>query len=911
MVALAGSARGSGRRRDPFMHRARVGAGARREGRIEMERSLFRYILHHTWRDQVWLLVITAVSFPLIYVNLELPKMIVNGAISGKNLPTTVFGFDITQIEYLMVLSLTLLALITLNGAIKYYLNVYRGVVGERMVRRLRYDLCRSVLRFPLPHFKKTSAGEIIPMITAETDPIGGFIGDSIALPAFQGGILLTYLVFIFVQDFWLGVAAVALYPPQVWLIPKLQRKINQLSKSRIQTTRQLSDRIGDTIAGAAEIRANDTSRYELADVSDRLGTIYGIRFDIYKRKFFVKFLNNFLAQITPFFFYSIGGYFVIRGELSLGALVAVLAAYKDLIDPWKEILKWYETKEDVRVKYEQIVSQFEPPDLIARELVDNPPETVPRLSGSLVASGLTYSEDGSANDVDRVTFEIRAGEHVALIGVGKSGKDDVARLLARLTFPTSGRVAIGEVNLASAHGAVTGRRIAYEAQNAHIFSGTLLHNLLYGLKHRPVSAAVYDEEEAERQRRRTRDALTTANSPEDIRADWVDFEGAGIADGRERALSALRLVAMDNEVLAFGLASKADPEIDGGLVARVLEARAKVRSRVGSPELARLVELFDRDRYHTNISIGENLLFGTPRAAAFQYDNLARNAEVLDLLRDVGLLADFEAVGVKVAKLMVELFADVPADSELFAQYSFINPEDLEDFQALLRKIDDRGFAALAAREKEMLVALPFRIVVGRHRLGVCDEPMQQRVVEARAEFRRRYAGRDVVEFFDPERFSPALSIQDNILFGRPVYEQANAQARVTDLIREVAIGVGMEAMLITRGLDFDVGASGARLSYSQKQRLAIARGLMKNADVLILNEPTSGLDPGTERVVLAGVLDWAKDRTVVWALGRADLAQSFQRVLVLDGGRLVEEGAYAELATSGAVLPKLLAGV
>ena len=175
------------------------------EGPVGMERSLFRYILHHTWRDQVLLLIVTAVSFPLIYINLELPKQIVNNAIGGKNLPQQIFGYEVTQVGYLMLLSFLLLALITLNGAIKYWLNVYRGIVGERMVRRLRYQLYEAVLRFPLPHFKKMSAGEMIPMITAETDPIGGFIGESIASPAFQGGLLITYMVFIFVQEFWLG----------------------------------------------------------------------------------------------------------------------------------------------------------------------------------------------------------------------------------------------------------------------------------------------------------------------------------------------------------------------------------------------------------------------------------------------------------------------------------------------------------------------------------------------------------------------------------------------------------------------------------------------------------------------------------------------------------------------------------
>ena len=83
----------------------------------------------------------------------------------------TFLGFPVTQISYLMALSLVLLALITINGGLKYWINVYAGVVGERTMRRLRHDLYQQVLRFPLPQFKTMSAGEIIPMIVAETEP--------------------------------------------------------------------------------------------------------------------------------------------------------------------------------------------------------------------------------------------------------------------------------------------------------------------------------------------------------------------------------------------------------------------------------------------------------------------------------------------------------------------------------------------------------------------------------------------------------------------------------------------------------------------------------------------------------------------------------------------------------------------
>ena len=878
-----------------------------------MDRSLFRYIFQHTWRNQLLLLLVTAISFPLLYVNLEIPKRIVNQAIGGKNIPATVFGYEVTQVSYLMGLSVALLALITINGVIKYWLNVYSGVIGERTVRRLRHDLYQQVLRFPLPQFKTMSAGEIIPMIVSETEPVGAFIGDSVSVPVFQGGLLVTYLAFIFNQDMWLGLAAVALYPPQVFLIPWLQRKINLLAKERVQTARHLSDRIGESVAGCAEIRGNDTFHFERADISERLGKIFAIRFDIYKRKFFVKFLSNFLAQITPFFFYSAGGYLVIKGSLSLGALVAVLAAYKDILAPWKELLAWYSTKEDVRIKYEQIVSQFEPPGLFDDKLMIEPPATVPPLAGEIAVASLTYSETGVSNRVDRVSFNIAAAEHVAMVGSGHSGRDDVSQLLARLTFPSGGRIAVAGTSFAKVHQAVPGRRIGYATQNAYIFAGTIEHNLYYGLKHMPLRPASYDEKGAKLQRIRVRDSLAAGNSADDVRADWIDYEAAGVADKAqlaETALAALRLVEMDDEVMNFGFSSTTDPQANPAFAVMVLDARARVREQVRTQNLAQYVELFDPDSYHSNISVAENLLFGLPQRADFRPANLPRNPELTALLHDVGLLDDFCAAGAKVAQLMIELFADVAPDSPLFQQYSFISADDLPEFQTMLAKIEERKLTALGDEEKARLLAITFRLVSAQHRLGVIDADMQGKIVQARTEFRRRYADRDdVIEFFDPDRFSSALSIQDNILFGRVAFDQGSAVARVAALLRQVAMEIGMQPELLRLGLQFEVGNAGSRLSYSQRQRLAIARCMMKNPDLLVFNEPTSGLDPATEGRVLRAVLGWAKRRTVVWALGRADLAGDFDRVLVFDEGRLVETGTYDDLAGGDTALARLLA--
>ncbi len=877
-----------------------------------MDQSIFKYILKHTLKDQIYLIVLTAASMPIVYISLEIPKKIINEAIGGENIPDSLFGYDIDQITYLLLLCFVFLFLVILNGGLKYVINVYRGVVGERMLRRFRFELYSRILRFPLPHFKRMSQGEIIPMITAETEPLGGFIGDAFALPAFQGGMLLTYLSFIFVQDPLLGLFAVVLYPPQIYLIPKLQKKVNLLAKKRVQTVRKLADGVGESVSGVTEIHANDTSHYERAKISDKLGTIYDIRFDIYKRKFFIKFLNNFLDQLTPFFFYAIGGYFVIQGDLSLGALVAVLAAYKDIGPPWKELLKFYQITEDIRVKYAQIIEQFQPENMLEVDLQDKAPDHIDPVKGTLMASNLRYTEDQIVNLVDGANFKIDLGYHVSAVGITGGGKDEIARLIARLIMPSGGRITINDENLARYPEAVLGRRTAYVGSNAYVFTGTVFDNIVYGLKHRPVSTVEYDGQEAVERERAVKEAIASGTTSDDVNANWVDYVAAGAADEKqltERVFEVLKVTTLEEDVYKLGLNGTVRMGTHDDLIARVLEARAALRERLSDPKIAGLVEAFDRDHYNTNMTVAENLLFGSSIHPSFDIENLSNNDQVIKVLQECNLTQDFLVIGRKIADVMLELFADVPSDSELFEQFSFISAEDLPIFHSLLKRTSEDKFDELANEDRILLLSLPFKLIPARHRLGLIDEALQKRVVEARQVLYTELGeDNEYVSFFDREKFNPAITIQDNILFGRLAYGQARAQSRVGELIRETVEALGLRQQIMTAGLDYDVGISGSRLSLAQRQKLVIARSLLKRPDLLILNEATGPLDPAAEDKIIDNLIDCMKGKGLIAVLSRVELAERFEHTLVVENGRVVEQGPTRELLTSNGSLASMM---
>ncbi|MEP6148351.1 MAG: ABC transporter ATP-binding protein, partial [Nisaea sp.] len=702
-----------------------------------MEPSIFRFIFRHSKKEQIFLLVLTGLSFPFLYYSLELPKTIINQAIGGTEFPRDLFGYQFDQIHYLLLLSVFFLVLVCINGAFKYYINVFRGQLGERMLRRLRYDLYARVLRFPLPHFKRVSQGEVIPMITSEVEPLGGFIGDSVSLPAFQGGTLLTILIFMFVQDPILGAAAIALYPIQGYIIPKLQRRVNALGKERVKAVRKLSDKIGESISGVQEIHANNTARFALAKFTAQLGEIYTIRYEIYRRKFFIKFLNNFIAQLTPFFFYSIGGVLVIKGDLTFGALVAILAAYKDLSAPWKELLGYYQRKEDARIKYDQVIEQFDTAGSLTEAQQLNEPEEPVSFAGLVAVRNLGLTDDDGEVLLENVAFEIKQGEKVAIAGPGGGGKDLLAMVAARLLPATSGSITMSGVDIAGLPEAITGRRIGYVGPGAFVFSSTIRENLLMGARHFPHGGPDPDCLPDSPEQRRAAEA--SGNSLDPISANWVDYQAVGIDEEHlnERLADLLRVVGLEDEVYSFGLRGSLDAASRDETGRRILGARSKLRSRLKELGLDHLIEPFNAEKFNTNASVAENLLFGTPVGEHFKPEYLASEPYVRAILDKVGLTDDFVRIGRDVAATMVELFKDLPPDHEFFAQYAFISADDLPEFQTLLQRADRLGLEGMELDDRSRFLDLPFKLIPARHRLGMIEEDLQTRILEARKAFR------------------------------------------------------------------------------------------------------------------------------------------------------------------------------
>jgi len=147
------------------------------------------------------------------------------------------------------------------------------------------------------------------------------------------------------------------------------------------------------------------------------------------------------------------------------------------------------------------------------------------------------------------------------------------------------------------------------------------------------------------------------------------------------------------------------------------------------------------------------------------------------------------------------------------------------------------------------------------------------------------------------------STTVRENIAYGRPdateeeIIEAAR-RAQADEFIREMPQGYGSL-----------VGERGGHLSVGQRQRIGIARAFLKNAPILLLDEPTSALDPATESAIMETIKELMRGRTTLIATHRLATIHNLDQIIVLDHGRIIEQGRGPELIARGGVYAKLYA--
>jgi putative ABC transport system ATP-binding protein len=882
----------------------------------KIDKSFFRYVWRNSRREQVTILLVVLASLPLYFWSLDLPKSIVNDAIQGRafkvgeetvhtikafglhlSLPDFLGGqtyelfggIDMSRPAYLFALSMVFLVLVLINGGFKWLINLQKGVMGERMLRRLRFDLVRQLTWFQPEEMRGIKPAEAASMINNEVEPIGVFIGDAFVQPAFLGTQALTALFYILVQSFWLGLAAGVIVGVQGIIIPILRREQIRLGKQRQLASRQLAGRIGEIVESSPAIRAHGTAPYERSEIGSRLAGLFFIRLDLYNRKFAVKFLNNLLAQLTPFFFYTVGGWLALQHKLDVGQLVAVIAAYRDLPPPVKELIDWDQQRNDVSVKYEQIIEQFDVDEPDANEELVEPADSA---KDRIDVDGLSIADQHGAPLIENVTFAVDVPGHVTLAGPPGAGGEIVARALAHQLSRWKGNIRLNGQDISHLRSGALAHVMAYAGPDPVLLPSSIRDNVVYSLRRNPPAPG--DAPASKEEAIRLHEAERSGNPLEAPGDQWIDLAAAGVKDMAEldrRILAIFALLGFSEDIYRLGLLGKIKAVTEDELGERFVGVRQAIWKKLAEESKSRLVEPFDPKRFNSNATIGENLLFGVPVGDVFAEQNLAANPYVGQVIESDGLATTLPAIGVRLAEMMLEMFAGMPPGNPLYERFSFIAASDLPGLQEVVNRAKSRRRNETSA-DRDKLISLALGYVEPRHRLGLLDDQTRAAIVEGRAKLRaiipKSLTG--AVEFYDPSHYCGAAPVRDNLLFGRIAYGIANAQETVSGVVKAALSDIGLLDTVYRIGLDYQVGAHGRLLFPRQRAAVDLARCLIKNPRILILDDALRAF-PGMEaRVILERLIKEFDDRILITALPGLDDLDGCKLKVTFDKGRVVK---------------------
>lgn len=823
-----------------------------------VKRSLFWWVKTSNLKLQTILVFVILVTVLARVIPLEMQKRIVNEAI------------NLRKVDLLLIYCGIYLAAVILQGGLKFLINYFQTVIGQRALAEMRKDLYHHILTLPLNFFRKTQPGMVVAALITELTTSGNFVGMAIAVPVTNILTLVAFAGYLFWLNPILALISLSIYPIVLLLVPILQKHANQANKRRVDTTRSLSSQIGEAITGIHEIQGNGAYTIENAKADrfvDRLRKIR-VTWTLYSQA--IKTMNNFFTNLSPFLIFLIGGYLAMQGQLGLGALVAFLSAQEKLYNPWKEMIEFYQVYQDASVRYRRTMESFD----VEPEHVMLPDNSAPyELDGSIEAKDLSFVVEGGIRLLDRISFSLDAGKHLALVGFSGSGKSTLALCIGQLYKYTGGHLRLGDKEITDLSKADMVQNMGFVSQTPFIFTGSIEDNLIYGCQARQGS----------------------------------DDDGQNLPS-LDDIISVMQQTGIFVDVLRFGLNTIIAHDEKAELVETLLRVRQNFQRTFGE-ELADYVEFFDENRYLYYSSIADNLTFGAANRPEFATERLAHNSFFLTFLEEAQLTRPLLSLGAQMARQTVDILGNLTPD-EIFFEQSPMDPEELEGFKRIDDRLNKKKLHQLKTDDRARLLELALRYTPGVHKIVALPDLLENLILEARAMFREKISQEDTDAFtsYEPTRYIHSQTILNNIFFGKMKNVTLQAQEKINQSIIHLLIQEDFLETVMEIGMQFQVGSKGDKLSGGQRQKLAIARAMLKQPRLLIMDEATSALD-NKSQARIQNLLDtrWKGKSTIIAVVHRLDIIKNYDRVAVMKAGKIREFGTYDELIARKGLLYEL----
>ena len=483
---------------------------------------------------------------------------------------THLFGTEFSIFKTLVLLAATVMTTSLLSNTFRYLSSWTVENLRTRSLQRMRNQMFDKVIGMNVGYLNEQRKGDIVSRITQDVMVVQFCITNTLQVAFREPLLIIGYLAAMFMISWELSIFSIVFLPLVALLIGSIVKRLRHPARTSQERMGDMVSTLDEALSGIKVIKSYNATEYVKRKFHAINAEFSRLQLSMVRRQQLASPMSEFLGISAAGVILVFGGMLVIRGSLDAGGFVAFLAMFSQITRPVPSVIDQFATINQGIAAGERIFEVLDSQP----EIQDRPDApTLDSLREGIEFRNVHFTYDGSREVIDGISFRIRRGETVALVGPSGGGKSTLSELIPRFYDATSGDILIDGIPIRDYTQESLRAHMSVVAQNTVLFNDTIESNIAMG-----KPSATHDEIVAAAKVANAHDFIM--ETPEGYRTNIGDC-GSKLSGGQRQRLSIARAVLKNPEILILDEATSALDTESEKLVQDALNALLEGRTSV------------------------------------------------------------------------------------------------------------------------------------------------------------------------------------------------------------------------------------------------------------------------------------------------------------------------------------------